>query len=368
MDTARDRSSQGERIKVGIVGCGFIGQFHSFMLTQASRLGHLPIDREAVYDLDPQRMATFEQWGWKAAKSLDHLLESVDAVWVCVPTAFHLEIVQRAAAAGVCGIFCEKPLGRDLAEAVTVANAAKGIPSQVGLVLRHAPPFRIAKHLVGSGRIGRLQSVLFRDDQYVPVMGIYRSTWRKDPEVAGSGVLLEHSIHDADLIGWIAGPIEWASGHTRSQIGIGENIEDLAVATFGTAQGSVSTLTTVWHNVTTRSSNRHVEIFGTEGVITIRNEVAGPVEIDSRDGREVLQGDSLIKRFFEIEPPWFGETDALAYAANEDAHFIRALIDGRDPTPNFDDALRAHAVVEAVYTSSREGGQKVPIPSLGSPS
>lgn len=346
-------------IRVGIVGCGFIGRFHSFMLYQAGRLGDLPIERAGVFDTDPSKSAEFERWGWPVAPNLEALLAEVDAVWVCVPTAFHLEVVESAAAAGVRGIFCEKPLGRDLDEAGKVLLAAGDVPTQVGLVLRTMPPFRVAKEVVDSGRLGKLQSVMFRDDQYVPVMGVYRSTWRKDPAVAGSGVLLEHSIHDVDLIDWIAGPVEWVCGHVRSQVGVAEGIEDLAVVALGTASRSVSTLTTVWHTVTTRPSNRHVEIFGTEGVVTIRNEITGPVEIDTADGGEVLEGAALIERFFEIEPPWFGESDPLVYTANEDAHFVLALLEGRRPSPDFAAAVRAHRLVDAVYTSSKAEGRMV---------
>lgn len=348
-----------DKIRVGIVGCGFIGRFHSFMLFQAARLGDLPIERAGVYDIDPAKAAPFEQWGWPVADDLDTLLDRVDAVWVCVPTAYHLQMVERAAAAGVRGIFCEKPLGRDLDEAKAVVGAAGNVPTQVGLVLRTTPPFRIAKEAVEGGRLGKLQSVVFRDDQYVPVMGQYRSAWRKDPAIAGSGVLLEHSIHDVDLIEWIAGPLDWVSGHIRNRIPVAEGIEDVAVATLGSKDGCVSTLTTVWHNVTTRPSNRHVEILGTEGVVTIHHEVTGPVEIDAISGREVLAGTALIEKFFEIEPPWFGESDPLAYTANEDAHFVRALLEGRRPSPDFDVALRAHHLVDAVYTSSKSDGRKV---------
>ncbi len=346
-------------LRVGIVGCGFIGSFHSFMLYQAIKLGHLPVERTAVFDIDSAKSAEFANWGWRIAPDLDALLEEVDAVWVCVPTAAHLEVVTKAAQAGVRGIFCEKPLGRNLDEATRVVEAAKDIPTQVGLVLRSMPTFRIAYETIRSGRLGTIQSAIFRDDQYVPVTGQYRSTWRKDREIAGSGVLLEHSIHDVDIIDWLVGPIDWVSGHIRHQIPIAEGIEDLAVATLGSRSGAVSTLTTIWHNIPSRPSNRHVEIFGTDGVIIIRNEVLGPVEIETADGKEVLEGKSMIERFFEIEPPWYGESDPLAYAANEDAHFVRALLEGRRPSPDFEVALRAHRFVDAVYTSSKMDGRRI---------
>jgi predicted dehydrogenase len=47
-------------------------------------------------------------------------------------------------------------------------------------------------------------NVVFRDDQYLPTQGVYASTWRADAALAGSGVLLEHSIHDLDLLEWLS--------------------------------------------------------------------------------------------------------------------------------------------------------------------
>ena len=50
-------------------------------------------------------------------------------------------------------------------------------------------------------------TVDFRDDQYIPVQGMYASTWRGDPARAGRGALLEHSIHDVDVLEWLFGPM-----------------------------------------------------------------------------------------------------------------------------------------------------------------
>jgi predicted dehydrogenase len=341
------------------------------MIGLVAKGGHLPVELGLAYDIDPEKARKFETWGWRAASSLDEVLEKCDLIWICVPTAHHLPLVTRAALAGVAGIFCEKPLGRNLSEALEVERAAGGVPTQVGLVLRTTPPFRIAKWALDSGLLGTLQSVMFRDDQHVPVRGMYRSTWRKNPELAGSGVLLEHSIHDADLIEWLAGPVMWAAGHVLYQVPVAQQIEDTAVATFGTKDGSVSSLTTIWHNVDRRTSNRRVEIFGTEGVLTIENEVTGPVTIERRDGVLRYEGPDLIRKLFELEQPWFGEDDPLRYVANEDARFIRCVVEGRPPSPGLSEAVRAHVIVDAVYTSSRKGGERVecpPTPGAGRPS
>lgn len=354
-----ERGKSGRPLRATIVGCGLIGTFHSFMLGLVARNGHLPLQLGHVYDVDRERSAKFQGWGWEVASSLEEALVDADLVWVCVPTAEHLRIVEAAVEMGVKGIFCEKPLGRNLAEARKVLLAANGKPLQVGLVLRTTPPFRIAKSTIETGLLGKLQSIVFRDDQHVPIRGMYRSTWRKDPRIAGSGVLLEHSIHDVDLIEWLGGPVAWCVGKVMHRIPIDDAIEDAAVALLGTRDGPVSTLTTVWHNVDRRTSNRRVEIFGTEGVITIEHEITGPVILDLRDRRDVYSGSSLVAKMFEIERPWFGESDPLQYVCNEDARFVRSVLEGTPPSPSGEDALRAHEIVDAVYTSSREGGREV---------
>ena len=79
-------------------------------------------------------------------------------------------------------MFCEKPLAVNLAAAtaMTDAVARAGVTNQVGLVLRHSPSFRWLHHQVSDPAAGPLMNVVFRDDQYLPIQGLYGSTWRAD--------------------------------------------------------------------------------------------------------------------------------------------------------------------------------------------
>ena len=136
----------------------------------------------------------------------DELLDAVDAVYVTTWTAAHPRLVAAAAERGI-AVFCEKPLGVSapvVAEMVDVVEQA-GIVNQVGLVLRAVPAWIHVRRLVADPRAGRLMAVSFRDDQYIPNQGRYASTWRVDPALAGRGALLEHSIHDVDVLRWVGG-------------------------------------------------------------------------------------------------------------------------------------------------------------------
>ena len=120
-------------------------------------------------------------------------------MFVCTWTAEHLPMVRLVAEAGT-PLFCEKPLSLDLPrsrELVQVVRGA-GIVNMVGLVMRSSPTLLVMREMIHDPSSGRVMNVVFRDDQYIPTQGMYASTWRGDIELAGSGALMEHSIHDLD--------------------------------------------------------------------------------------------------------------------------------------------------------------------------
>src|SRR4029079_7450854 len=100
-----------------------------------------------------------------------------------------------------------------------VATALARVPHQVGLVLRDAPVFRAAARAVASGEHGRPLATVLRDDQYLPNQGMYASDWRADVDRAGGGTLLEHSIHDVDLLRWLLGDPAEAAAHLATRFG-----------------------------------------------------------------------------------------------------------------------------------------------------
>ena len=137
----------------------------------------------------------------------------IDAVYVCVPTSHHKELVLRAAARGK-HVFCEKPLATNIADVEEMAEAVQraGVTHGVGLVLRHSPVMTVLKELIEDPTLGRMMAILFRDDQFFPITGHYASEWRKDRDIAGAGTLLEHSIHDVDVLRWFGGEVAAVRG------------------------------------------------------------------------------------------------------------------------------------------------------------
>jgi predicted dehydrogenase len=201
-----------------------------------------------------------------------------------------------------------------------------------------------------------------RDDQYFPVQGLYGSTWRGDVEHAGGGTLIEHSIHDVDLLRFLLGdPIE-VSGRTASRFGF-PGIEDTAVATLVYDDGSVAQLASVWHQVLSRESSRRLEVFCEKAMLWTDDDNLGPLHVVTDDGEEIVELES---------PSWSGRFDLpevyrkpLAPYAEAAKAFLDDLVRSptsaapeRTPTgrPSAADALAAHRTVDLVYRSAADGG------------
>lgn len=331
-------------VRVGFLGAGFIATFHSKLL-RASGVEHT---RAGVFDPDAERAAEFvARAGGFVAGSEDEVIESCDAVYVCTWTVDHPRQVAKACAAGK-AVFVEKPLGTDLDASRHIVDTLErsGVVHQVGLVLRHSPAFALLESLLAeTDRNGRVMSVLFRDDQYLPTGGMYRSTWRGDRTKAGRGVLLEHSIHDVDLLDRLVGPVTAVSGRSRSFHGI-DGIEDVVVATFDLAGGGVGTLTTVWHDLLARPSLRYLEVHCERAHFVVEGDWLGPVRWTRDDERGEVSGDDLLARCAErgIE------------IVNPDGLFLEAVAGGRPTLPTAAIAMRAHEIVAAIYDSADTDG------------
>jgi UDP-N-acetyl-2-amino-2-deoxyglucuronate dehydrogenase len=349
-------------IRIGLIGCGHIGTVHAVALQQLTDGGLVDARLTATFDDDPVRAAKVARHqGGEPYDTLDGLLDEVDAVWVCTWTAAHLAAVEAAADRAL-PIFCEKPLAPDLDTATSVAAALERVPHQVGLVLRWAPVFRNLADAVASGEYGRVLAAVMRDDQYFPVQGLYGSTWRGDERLAGGGTVIEHSIHDVDVLRWALGdPVE-VSARTASRFGY-PGIEDTAAATFAFADGSVAQLTSVWHQVLSRESSRRLEVFCEKALLWTDDDYLGPLHVETDDG----------ERLIESEPPGWSSrftlpavyAKALAQYAEPSKAFLDSLSRVGTPTgpeasavghPRAADALAAHRLVDLVYRSAADGG------------
>jgi predicted dehydrogenase len=329
-------------IRVGFIGAGLIATFHSKMIKRSG----VDVVRAGVFDIDAARAAEFAgASGHTVLDSEEAVLDSCDAIYICTWTSEHPRLVAAAAARGL-AIFCEKPLATNLADARIMADqvSAAGVTNQVGLILRRSPAYLWARHLIADAAAGPVMTVVFRDDQFIPIQGHYSSTWRADKARAGAGTLIEHSIHDVDMLHFLVGDI--ANVHARSANHHGhDGIEDALTATFAFTNGAIGTLASVWHDNLARPSLRRVEIFCRNRYIHLDgDDWTGPVSWTDTDGSEHrIEGDDL-----QAAVDAAGLLDG---PANADAAFLQAAIDRTPAWPDFAVAVKAHEVVDAMYRS-----------------
>ncbi|HEU4759887.1 MAG TPA: Gfo/Idh/MocA family oxidoreductase [Dehalococcoidia bacterium] len=350
-------------LNVALIGCGFIGRFHSYAIRSLVRRGLVEARYAAVCDVDGARARSFAEIADVAWATTDpsEVIDApeIDAVYICVPTAGHRELALRAADRGK-HIFCEKPLATNLADVKEMVGAVRtaGVKAAVGLILRHSPILTVLKSLAEDPALGHPMVIVLRDDQFFPIQGHYASDWRKDRRQVGAGTLLEHSIHDVDILRWFGGEVSTVRGSVRNFAGH-EGVEDLALAHLEFRDGGEAELVSVWHNVLGRPSTRRLELFFENGLFWIDNDYLGPIHYQTHgNAAETIPEPEVRRRYLTLAglaDPVFDEV----ITSLEDYAFLTAVAQGKDPFPDFPLALEAHRLVDAIYRSAASGGEAV---------
>jgi UDP-N-acetyl-2-amino-2-deoxyglucuronate dehydrogenase len=354
------RHTHAVTLRVGFLGAGFISVIHRWLLA------HCGVEHvlAAVHDPDTPRAHRFAEATGAAVVDEDDLMAGADVVFVCAWTSEHPPLAARAADAGR-AVFCEKPLAVDAALAMAMAEQVEraGVVNQVGLILRHLPGYVLARHLLGDERAGPVMTASMSDDQFIPVQGRYASTWRADPARAGRGALLEHSIHDVDVLRWMVGPISAVSGRSREFHGLAQ-IDDATVARLDFANGALGTLTTVWHDMLERPNMRRLEVLCERLHVVVEGDAEATVRWRFA-GEEAHQlGGSALAQAARAAGGEAGGplvSFGAGHVFNPLTQFLEAARDGTPSPLPFTAALPAHQLVDALYRSADSGGGVVQV-------
>ena len=221
-------SDDGKKpLNIGLVGYGFMGRTHSNAFLQAPQFFDLPYTAGAEGGRAramPNACRTFaENWGYESVETdWRELVErkDIDLIDIASPNDTHAEIAIAAAQAGKM-VLCEKPLGRNAAEAQAMVAAveAAGVANMVWYNYRRVPAVMLLKQLIDEGRLGRIfhyRAKFLQDwtiSQDLPQGG--EGLWRLDVDVAGSGVTGDLLAHSIDTALWLNGPIARSHGDDR---------------------------------------------------------------------------------------------------------------------------------------------------------
>ncbi len=218
-----------KKLNIGLIGYGFMGRAHSNAFSQAPHFFDLPYEPvlHTVCARNADRAKAFAaRWGyqnistdWKAVVNSPE----IDLIDIASPNDTHQEIAIAAAKAGKM-VMCEKPLGRNAAEAEAMVDAVEkaGVPNSVWYNYRRVPAVTLAKQLIDEGRLGRIfhYRAKFLQDWTIsadlPQGG--EGLWRLDVSVAGSGVTGDLLAHCIDTALWLNGPIDEVTAVTETFI------------------------------------------------------------------------------------------------------------------------------------------------------
>jgi predicted dehydrogenase len=347
-----------DRVGIGQIGCGMIGQGHAYALRLLAEDGDIrPV---AVADLShdaarsAQKICAFEHAGTDAHAVVEH--PDVDAVVIVTPTTTHRDLVRAVLHAGK-ALLCEKPLATDFATVREMCEMVEhsNVTAQVGFHSRFHPIVNELRAIVEAGDLGRPMGYVLRDDQYWPTGDIVpgHSSWRSQRAQAGGGALLEHSIHSADLLSWMFGPA--TEVYARQRAVFGYDVEDTAACTITHGSGVIGTLLTIFNGVRGREERR-LEVFFERGAVEITTDFMVGAPEDSmlvqRPDAEAERFDTDALRERHFAAAGIARRDFLIYLYPAARSFVQAVRDARPASPGFSDARRAHALVEAAYRSA----------------
>lgn len=346
-------------IKIGLIGAGLLGLTHGLSLAILRNAGICDLELVSVFDPNNAAAESLaKNIGFAGtAGSAEEIIDDhrIDTVFITSPTLFHRQPVIAAAACGK-NIFCEKPLAVDVHGAREMGQAVRnaGVTAGVGLVLHYSPTYRFIRNMIMSADAGLPIMVTLRDDQCFPIRGLHHTSWRADPAISGGGALIEHSIHDMDLLSWFFGrprvtdaALAYRTGH--------EGIEDYARATMRFDTGMEGLLTSVWHDMVTRVSNRRIEIMFERLFIATDHDIVGPVEYTQADaGRLIVDHQRVFSHYCDelgLTDPFFQSLDYQTFGPYtvEDYFFIKAVNEKTEYAPGFEAAVAAHELVDEIY-------------------
>jgi len=184
-----------EKLKIGIIGLGAIGQKHCQAMAQVERA-----NITAVADLNEDVLSkTAATYQCDAYTDYNQMLKQtdLDAVVVATPDEIHTQPCVAAAHAGK-HILVEKPIATTIDDANAIISAADNanVKLMVGFSLRFNLHYMQAKKMVADGKLGDLISVFARR---------LNLATQADRINGRCGVLHFLGIHEFDMLRWIIG-------------------------------------------------------------------------------------------------------------------------------------------------------------------
>jgi predicted dehydrogenase len=324
-----------ERVRVGVVGLGYIGDLHARIVATSGRA-----ELAAVCDVDA---SVAQRAGAKfQAQPFTQVAEmlreaALDAVHVCLPDRLHEPTAVAVAQSGL-PMLLEKPMAQDGAAVRRVAAAVNASRSRlmVGHVLRHDPRYcllyretdpskagpvvhaRAARNAVGSlaARVGSSSSILF----YL-------------------------GVHDVDALQWLTrSAITHVVARAANISGRSDADSLFVLCEFASGGLGVLEYCWAWPEGLPAGFNQQFDIVCVNAAATLDT---------SRDGLSFVGSNGATSDDHYLWPEMYGAVHGCLRAEIE--HFLSCVQSGESFAQDWREAASAVDVLDAIRTSMQLG-------------
>ena len=368
-----------ERLRVGVLGMGFMGGTHTQAWQRVKATFNLPIDIEmkALFDMSESSLALngaryeFERTtqDWREVCEAD----DIDVVSICTPNFAHLEAAELALSTGK-HVWCEKPMATSITDAeamVALAEAgkARGLKTILGYNYMKSPTLLAIKKLIEDGVIGDIVHFngVYTED-FMCDMDMPHS-WRLTKAGGGKGALGDMGSHQVSMAIWLCGPIREVASrlqtvhHQRPDMNTGEmkqvetDDQFSAIGTFD--NGALFTLHTSWLGQG-HKMQLGFEVAGTKGAIRFDQERMGEFQLfEQKHNSDMATNGFKAVLIGPYHPPFGNFCPAPGHHIGfnemkiiEAGEFCRAILEGNEAYPNFDDGLVFEKALQAIQDAS----------------
>ena len=376
-----------KQLRVGIVGCGFMGKAHSNAWHNVGKF--FPLKAQPVMQVacDTAKAVgkTFQaNWGWAEYESnYKKMINSgdIDIIDITTPNSAHKDIVIAAAEKGI-HIACEKPLAMNSDEAREMLQAAKKakVKHMVWFNYRRVPALALARQLIDEGKIGKIYHIRAAYLQDWIMDPNFPLVWRLQKDIGGSGAHGDLNAHIVDLARFLVGEIDEVVGMEKTFIKTRPLVEQ-AAGLAGKSKKQKGTVTvddavlflakfkggTIGSFEGTRfaGGNRNkngIEINGSKGSIAFNFERMNELRYFSLKEPQHIQGWKTILATEAVHPymsAWWPPGHLIGYEhtfVNAASDFVNSITKKQKIQPDFEDGLKCQQVLDAVLKSAKERG------------
>jgi predicted dehydrogenase len=320
-----------DKVRLGVVGVGWWGG----VLADAARETGLADVVLCFARSADAREAFAHQRSCRAVDTYDALLgdQEVDGVLLATPHSTHIDLIERAAAAGK-HIFVEKPLALtvDDARRAIAATSAAGVILQVGYQRRRQPTNRKIKELIDGGSLGTL--VQLEGNQSGPAAhNAEFPVWRADAAEVPAGGMTAMGVHVVDTFQYFAGPARRVASYSK-QVRGWRALDEATTVMIEYEDGPLGYVGTSYY------------VPAVNTLVAYGSDMNAWNEQDGSHLWTQQRGESL-----RTEQP----TEVIDVIADEMAEFAHCILEGTEPETGGAESLEVAAILEAIVRSAATG-------------